>query len=270
MKQMRKIIEIDEKLCNGCGECVPSCHEGAIQIIDGKARLVAERYCDGLGACLGECPTGALRIVERPAEAFDEEATEAHVAALSAEQDMPKPMAGGCPSAQPHQFNRPAAASRPRGGGCPSAQAHRFDRPAAASTTPNTEPQASELGHWPVQIKLVSPAAPFLDGADLLVAADCVPVAYAGFHRDFLADKAVMIGCPKFDNPQEYIQKFTDIFSQAAVRSVTVVVMQVPCCQGLPMIVQEGIRQAGRYDIPVEKVIISLDGQILERQALVA
>lgn len=240
MKILRKIIEIDEDLCNGCGECVPSCHEGAIKIIDGKARLVADRYCDGLGACLGHCPTGALQVVEREAEDFDEEAVKAHLSVQAA----PAPHAGhACPSAQMTQF-----APRP------------------ISTAPQ-ESQTSELTHWPVQIRLVPPHAPFLQGADLLVAADCAPIAYANFHRDFLQGKAVMVGCPKFDNAQEYIQRFADIFSQADIKSVTVVVMQVPCCQGLPMIVQRSMEMSGRQ-IPGEIVILTLQGIILTREPL--
>ncbi len=240
MKTLRKIIEIDEDLCTGCGECVPSCHEGAIKIIDGKARLVADRYCDGLGACLGHCPTGALQVVEREADDFDEEAVKVHLEAQAA----PAPRAGHvCPSARMTQF-----APRP------------------AAETP-LEPQASELTHWPVQIRLVPPHAPFLQGADLLVAADCAPIAYANFHRDFLQGKAVMVGCPKFDNAQEYIQRFADIFSQADIKSVTVVVMQVPCCQGLPMIVQRGMEMAGRQ-IPGELVILTMQGSILTRKPL--
>ncbi len=240
MKTLRKIIEIDEALCTGCGECVPSCHEGAIKIIDGKARLVSDRYCDGLGACLGHCPTGALQVVEREADDFDEEAVKTHLAA----QATPAPRQGhACPSARMTQF---------------------APRPAAE---PPLTSQASELTHWPVQIRLVPPHAPFLQGADLLVAADCAPIAYANFHRDFLQGKAVMVGCPKFDNAQEYIQRFADIFLQADIKSVTVVVMQVPCCQGLPVIVQRGLEMAGRR-IPGELVILSLQGDILARKPL--
>ena len=221
MKTVRKIIEINEDLCNGCGECVSACAEGAIKIIDGKARLVSDQYCDGLGACLGECPTGALKIVEREAEVFVEPPA-AHAA-------------HACPGAQVQQFEKSAA------------PAERHD---------------SALAHWPVQIRLVPPNAPFLQGAHLLVAADCVPVAYANFHQDFLEGKAVMVGCPKFDDQAAYVQRFADIFQTSDIKSVTVVVMQVPCCQGLPLIVQKGMEQAGKH-IPTEKVIISLDGQIL-------
>ncbi|HPO17115.1 MAG TPA: 4Fe-4S dicluster domain-containing protein [Candidatus Hydrogenedentes bacterium] len=240
MKILRKIIAIDEDLCTGCGVCVPSCHEGAIQIIDGKARLISDRYCDGLGACLGHCPTGALQVVEREAEDFDEEAVKAHLAG----QTTPAPHEGHtCPSARMTQF-----APRP-------------------VDTATQESLASELTHWPVQIRLVPPHAPFLQGADLLVAADCTPIAYANFHRDFVKEKTVMMGCPKFDNTQEYIQRFADIFSQANIKSVTVVVMQVPCCQGLPMIIQRGMEMSGKQ-IPGEVVILTLQGGILARKPL--
>ena len=257
MATTRKIIEINEALCNGCGECVPSCEEGAIQIVNGKAKLVADRYCDGLGACLGECPTGALQIVEREAEEFDEAAVEAHLAAQ--QPHRPQHGAGGCPSSQP----RPLA-----GGGCPSARLHNFAKPQAPRHEP-AQASPSELSHWPVQINLVPPHAPFLEGADILVAADCVPVAFPDFHRDLLRGRTVMIGCPKFDNLQEYTLKFSEIFGRVRVRSVTVAVMQVPCCQSLPLAVQKGMELAGG-DVPIEKVVISLEGEILQRSVMAA
>lgn len=239
MKRNRKIIEIDESLCNGCGACVPSCAEGAIRIVNGKATLVAEKYCDGLGACLGECPTGALRVVEREADDFEEPAP------------APSPAPSACSS----------------GGGCPGARIQQFGHRLSSSPCAVSAPMQSELGHWPVQIRLVPPGAPFLQGAHLLVAADCVPVAFPAFHRDFLRGKAVMIGCPKFDDPEPYIEKFEAIFRQSAIQGVTVVVMEVPCCQGLPAIVQEGMRRAGGH-FPLEKVVISLDGKLVRRQEM--
>jgi Fe-S-cluster-containing hydrogenase component 2 len=226
----RSIIEIDEDLCNGCGQCVPSCAEGAIQVIDGKARLVSETFCDGLGACLGECPTGALKIVERDADAYDEAAVETHL------EREKKPAHSGCPGAQLRTF-KPNAAPR--------------ERP---------EHSESALTHWPVQIRLVPPTAPFLRGADLLVTADCVPIAYPNFHQDFLDGKVVLVGCPKFDDVELYVQRFADIFASADIRSVTVVVMEVPCCQALPMIIERGMRLVGAA-IPVEKVVIGLNGE---------
>ncbi len=250
MKVTRKIIEIDEELCDGCGQCVPSCAEGALQIVDGKAKLVADLYCDGLGACLGECPNGALQVVEREADEFDEAAVEERLESI-AKEETPQviPMTGGCPSAQLKSFAQPAAQQEARESAQGSAQ--------------------SELTHWPVQVKLVPPTAPFLKGADLLVAADCTSVAYPNFHRDFLKGRAVMVGCPKFDDVEGYIQKFADIFSTADLKSVSVVVMEVPCCQGLPIIVERGMEAAGKK-VPVEKVVISARGEVLGREKLAA
>jgi len=248
MKIMRKIIEIDEELCDGCGECVPSCAEGAIELVDGKARLVAEKYCDGLGACMGECPNGALSIVEREAEDFDEEAVEAAIKERNEEPPGPT-LACGCPSTQVKTFEP----YLPDG-----------SQPDSTRGGPGTG-DLSLLSHWPVQINLVPPDAPFLKGADLLVAADCAPVAYPGFHRDFVRDRAVMIGCPKFDDIPEYTRKFRDIFKVAGIRSVTVLVMEVPCCSGLPMIVKRAMEAAGK-NIPLEVVVVGSRGKILERE----
>jgi Pyruvate/2-oxoacid:ferredoxin oxidoreductase delta subunit len=251
MKVKRKIIEIDEERCDGCGQCAPSCAEGAIEIIDGKARLVAEKYCDGLGACLGECPKDALRIVEREAEEFDEEAVEDYLQDKESEEsEQAGTMACGCPSAHLQSFD---SASSCRDANQPRTEAHK----------------RSELTHWPVQIRLVPPTAPFLKGADLLVAADCTPIAYPNFHADFIRDKVVMLGCPKFDEQQAYVKKFAEIFRTAGVRSVGVVVMEVPCCQGLPMIVQKGMEISGKK-IPMEKIVISTRGEVLNRQRMVA
>ncbi len=244
MKVTRKIIEIDEELCDGCGDCVPSCAEGALQIVDGKARLAADVYCDGLGACLGECPTGALTIVEREAEEFDEAAVEEYLSSIAQEEaPQEETMACGCPSSQIQAF-------------APLTSCEEANKPAVQSGA------GSALSHWPVQIKLVPPMAPFLKGADLLVAADCTPIAYPNFHQDFLKGKAVMVGCPKFDDVQEYIGKFADVFKTADIKSVTVVVMEVPCCSGLPIIVEKGMEMAGRK-VPMETVVISARGEIL-------
>lgn len=242
MKANRKIIKIDDELCDGCGVCVPSCAEGAIEVVDGKARVVAEKYCDGLGACLRECPKGALTVEEREAEEFDEKAVEEHLSASEKEKPAQGiPMAHGCPSAKLQTF-----AAKPLGEEVPTLQ-------------------ASALSHWPVQIRLVPPTAPFLKGANLLVAADCAPVAYPNFHRDFLKGKAVMVGCPKFDDVQGYVDKFTDIFRSANIRSVTVLDMEVPCCSALPKIVRRGMELAGK-SVPMEEVVISARGEILKRE----
>jgi NAD-dependent dihydropyrimidine dehydrogenase PreA subunit len=250
MKVIRKIIKIDEDLCNGCGNCVPACAEGALEIIDGKARVIADIYCDGLGACLGECPTGALKIEERPADEFDEHAVEQMLTEKQASPEASRvlPMAaGGCPSTRMVQSFGSGSATAPVAG----------------------EPVESALSHWPVQIMLVPPTAPFLKGADLLVLADCVPVAFPTLHRDFLQGKRVMLGCPKFDNAEAYIDKFEQICRQSGIRSITSVVMEVPCCAALPVIVQKGIQRSG-VKIPLEEVVISVRGKILQRRPIAA
>ena len=258
MKTVRKIIEIDEELCDGCGNCVPSCAEGALQIIDGKARVVADLYCDGLGACLGECPLGALQIVEREADEFDEEAVEEYLAKQKQQEPVQEAPAfsGGCPSARLQNFASPQSASAPS----PCQEAN---KPAAFGEA------ESALSHWPVQIMLIPPTAPFLKGADLLVLADCVPVAFPTVHRDFIKDKAVMMGCPKLDDAQHYIEKFAQICKQSGIKSITSVIMEVPCCGGLPMIVKKGMEMSG-VNIPMEEVVISTRGQILERNQVAA
>jgi len=251
MKVMRKIIEIDEDLCNGCGDCIISCSEGALELVDGKARLVAEVYCDGLGACLGECPTGALKIIERAADDFDEAAVEAHLEARHhSEQPSQEVLPCGCPSTRLQTF----AQSDPCG--CANAPA-------------SHESAQSRLTHWPIQLRLVPPTAPFLKNADLLIAADCTSFAYASFHQDFLKGKTLLVGCPKFDDARAYVEKLSEIFTKADVKSITVLVMEVPCCHGLPMIVREAMRMAGRI-IPLELVVIGVRGEVLQREAMVA
>lgn len=247
MKSVRKIIEIDEELCDGCGQCVLSCAEGAIEIIDGKARLIKESYCDGLGACLGECPQGALRIIQRESEEFDPEAVEHHLMEREkAAQGKAIPMAAAT--------------------GCPSAQLRTFEVTCETANQPGVQAGGpSALAHWPVQVRLVPPNAPFLQSAHLLVTADCVPVAYPRFHQDFLPGKAVLIGCPKFDNVQEYVQKFAEIFKKAEVKEVTVLDMEVPCCSALTMIVKKGMELSGR-NIPIGTVTIGVQGQIVRRE----
>ena len=249
MKTLRKIIEIDEDLCDGCGQCVPACAEGAIQIIDGKAKVISDNLCDGLGACLGECPTGALKIVEREAEEFDEEAVEKHLEELqSADNSDSEP--------------EPALAC-----GCPSQQVRIFDKNGQKSA-PREEGQAAQsaLTHWPVQIRLVPAKASFLKGADLLVLADCVAVAYPDLHKDLLEGKAVMMGCPKFDDIDAYADKFAEVFAQAGIRSVTTVTMEVPCCSGLPQVVKKGMEKSGAK-VPHKEIVISTQGRILKEAA---
>jgi ferredoxin len=251
MKVMRKIIEIDEELCDGCGLCVPSCAEGALQIIDGKAKLVGDKYCDGLGACLGECPNDALITVEREVEAFDEEAVEELLKSREEEKKAGEAVLPcGCPSTLLQSFSPPLE----RHGTIEA-----VSRPAVPSA----------LTHWPILINLVPATAPFLKGADLLIAADCTSFTYPNFHEDFLKGKVLMVGCPKFDEVKEYIQKFAEIFSTADIKSVTIAVIEVPCCQGLAMIVKKAMNLAGKQ-IPMEQVVISTRGEVLKKERLAA
>lgn len=239
-KIMRNIIEIDEELCNGCGQCVTGCAEGALQIVDDKAKVVSEIFCDGLGACIGECPTGALKIVQREAAPFDEEAVKKHLA-----KQEPETMPCGCPSAHIQIFDKP-----------PSCQT------AGKLAQLPGAPEESALSHWPIKIKLIPPGAPFLKGADILVLADCTAAVFPSLHRDWLKGKVVMMGCPKFDDIQEYVLKFTDIFQTDNITSVTTAVMEVPCCFGLPQIVKKGMEAAG-INIPIKEITLSLRGKIL-------
>ena len=247
-KMKRKIIEIDENKCNGCGQCVEACAEGAIQLVNGKAKLVADNYCDGLAACVGECPVDALKIVEREAEAFDAEAAEHYVQQLKAQRSAGETLPCGCPSTKMEMFGSPCEAA---------------NRPVSQSGSD------SALTHWPVQIRLVPPFAPFLQKAHLLVASDCAPVAYPDFHKDFLKGRTVLVGCPKFDDTEAYVAKFAEVFKVADIQSVTILIMEVPCCSKMPMIVQEGMAQAGK-NIPTEIVVISGRGNIIKRNKLAA
>lgn len=243
-KARRDIIRIDEEKCDGCGLCATACAEGAIRIIDGKARLISESYCDGLGACLGECPQGALTIEAREAAEFDEAAVQAHM--------------------QPMPPKKPAAIDLPLACGCPSTHLQTFDAAVPASGGGSTQAIPSALTHWPVQIRLVPPTAPFLKGARLLVAADCTPVACPDFHRVFLPGRVVLLGCPKFDDADAYVQKFAAIFATADIRDVTVLIMEVPCCSSLPVIVRRAMALAGKT-IPLETVVISSRGIVINR-----
>jgi NAD-dependent dihydropyrimidine dehydrogenase PreA subunit len=252
MKVMRKIIEIDDKLCDGCGQCILSCAEGALQIIDGKARVVADNLCDGLGACMGECPTGALQIVEREADEFDEVAVEKHLeAADTSEAPVAKSgpgapvMACGCPSQQIRDLS-PG----------PHPKAHAAPGESASASSP------SRLGQWPVQIRLVPASAPFLKNADLLVLADCVAVTCPDLHERLIAGRIVMMGCPKFDDVDGYVEKFKEVFEKADIRSVTVAEMEVPCCAGLPWIVKKAMDAAGKK-IPAREIVFDPRGRII-------
>jgi NAD-dependent dihydropyrimidine dehydrogenase PreA subunit len=236
-KLKRKIVKIDEEKCDGCGSCVIACAEGALKIIDGKAKLISEKYCDGLGACLGDCPQDAIIIEERDADEFNEEAVKHH---LAAKEHNDEKLPCGCPSTTVTQFERKAA---------------------TAVATDDTKVQESMLGHWPVQLTLVPVNAPFLRGADLVLAAHCTPFAYAGFHRDFLKNHALLIACPKLDDFSAHQAKLTEIMRHSGVKSVTVVRMEVPCCSGLTHMVKEAISTSGN-DIPLSEVIIGVKGDL--------
>jgi ferredoxin len=237
----RQIIRIDQDKCDGCGLCVPSCAEGAIQIVDGKAQLLAERFCDGLGACLGECPQGALTIEERDAEEFVGPAP----GAPQVEGPVPPPEAPG------------------EGFVCPGSRMQQFQRTASPT------PEASALIHWPIKLRLVTPKATFLKGASLLVAADCAPFAAGDFHSRYLAGKAVVCGCPKFDDIPEHVAKLTAILKENEVREITIVNMEVPCCFGLVQIVRQALEAAGQ-SLPVTICTLGTAGQVLQQQKIKA
>jgi len=254
---IRKMVKIDEDKCNGCGLCVPSCAEGAIQIIDGKARLIADNLCDGLGACLGDCPVDAITIEEREADEFDEVAVEDHLKQIGRE---PQPHhheaaapSGGCPSAAVKSFAAPAA-----GGGCPSAKTMNFsEQKEEQSQSVGSRP--SRLAQWPIQLHLLPPTAPFFQNADVVLAADCAPFAYADFQEDLLKGKALAIACPKLDNTEPYVDKLVAMITQSNIKSLTVVHMEVPCCNGLIFMARQAIEKSGR-DIPFDTVCIGIRG----------
>jgi NAD-dependent dihydropyrimidine dehydrogenase PreA subunit len=237
-KLLRKIVKIDEEKCNGCGACVPSCAEGALQIIDGKAKLVSEQYCDGLGACLGECPQGAITIEEREAEEFNEEVVEHH---LWSKEHATEELPCGCSSATVTQFARRTTP----------------EKPATEIAEATAE---SMLTHWPVQLTLVPPSAPFLQRADLVLVADCVPFAYASFHQEFLIDHALVVACPKLDDFEAHLNKLTEILHHSEPKSITVVHMEVPCCSGLVYMARQAIIASGK-DIPLKEVTIGIRGE---------
>ena len=249
---VREVIEIDETLCDGCGDCVTACAEGAIAIIDGKAKLISEVYCDGLGACLGHCPQGALKVITREADAFDETAVEDHLQRLRNEQP------NVAPQPQLSVVSQPAMMG---GGGCPGSRAQTHQPVAAPETGDTGVP--SQLSHWPVQLHLVPPTAPFFQGQDVLLAADCVAFAVGDFHQRWLAGSSLAIACPKLDSNQEiYLQKLVAMIDIAEVRSLRVMVMEVPCCGGLVRLAEEAVRRANR-DIAVECIVVGTQGHIL-------
>lgn len=280
----RKIIEIDADKCNGCGQCITGCPEGALQMIDGKARLVSDLFCDGLGACIGTCPQGAITITEREAEPYDERKVmekivtqgknviKAHLEHLKehgeegflkeavdfldekvienpvgeGQKERKRPLPCACPGSMVRDMTK-----RPRSS----------DSEASADSAISPGKQESELRQWPVQLMLVPPNAPFLKDSDLLIAADCVPFANANFHSDFLKGKALLMGCPKLDDIEHYEEKLTEIFKSNDIKSITLLHMQVPCCHGLRRLVEEALRKSGK-DIGLDVKIISIDGEV--------
>ncbi|MCX5797714.1 MAG: 4Fe-4S binding protein [Elusimicrobia bacterium] len=236
----RKIIRINESKCDGCGLCASACAEGAIKIIDGKAKLVSETYCDGLGACLGECPQGALTIEERDALIFDEEAVQEH-------------MKKERPAEHPHAAHH---------GGCPSARAMDFGSP-KIEPSGQVQPVKSALSHWPVQLHLISPAAPYFQKADVVLAADCVAYALGGFHETYLQGRRLSIACPKLDSDQEeYVEKVRSLIDDAKINTLTVMIMQVPCCSGLLAMAKKAAAGAKRK-VPLKAVVVGLKGDVL-------
>jgi len=237
----RKIIEINDELCNGCGQCVNACAEGALKMVDGKAKLVSDIFCDGLGACIGDCPTGALKLIERDAPEFDEHAVEKHL------DQMKKPAA-------------PATLAC----GCPGSAAMAF---AIKDTPAETGSFSSNLSHFPVKLQLLHPQAPFLKDADLLLMADCCALCYPGIHQNMIRGKAIAMGCPKLDDLNAHVEKLTQILKHGGIRSLTVVHMEVPCCSGFVRAAQLAVQHAG-VSIPLRHVTISRRGDIIEEGSL--
>ncbi len=274
---IREIVTIDEEKCDGCGLCVPACHEGAIRVVNGKARLASDRLCDGLGACLGHCPQDAIRIERREADEFDEAAVAAHAGQVEATPAVLLHAAVASVQADrrampvvvvPASVPSPAAA---HAGGCPS---QRFARLAPPPSDPAPLRSAefaagrSELGQWPVQLRLLPARAPVFQNADLLLTADCVPFALPNFH-DLLQGHALAIACPKLDDTSSYVPKLTEIISANQLKSITVVHMEVPCCTGILMMVLQARANSG-VDVPIDDVVVSVRGEILSRRRLPA
>ncbi|MFH2052134.1 MAG: 4Fe-4S dicluster domain-containing protein [bacterium] len=270
---LRKIVNIDEDLCDGCGDCVPSCAEGAIRIIDGKARLVGDMLCDGLGACLGDCPRGAITIVERDAAAFDEDAVEKHLAGLGRSHD---PAHGGpAPDFQPAPVplsvlpgSTRAPAPQQAGGGCPGSRPLQFGDPAPAAAGSPGAPISghSQLRQWPVQLHLISPKAPCYQEADVLLAADCCAFAVGDFHDRFLKGKALAVACPKLDSDLDvYVAKLAAMIDLSRINTLTVLMMQVPCCSGLLRLAREAVMDAERK-VPIKQIIVGVQGEVLKEE----
>ena len=268
---IRKIIHIDEEKCNGCGACAEACHEGAIGMVNGKAKLLRDDYCDGLGDCLPTCPTGAITFVEREAAAYNEAAVKANMAAKAAGlpgkdehgaaekacgSNDAHGMAGGCPGSRMRMMKREGMALKDAGNTAAGTGAPASDVAGARG------PVQSQLANWPVQIKLAPVNAPYFDGAKLLIAADCAAYAYANFHQEFIRGKVTLIGCPKLDDV-DYSEKLTEIIQNNDIKSVTIVRMEVPCCGGLEMAAKRALQNSGKF-IPWQVVTIGIEGNIIE------
>jgi len=285
---VRTMVHIDEDKCDGCGLCVPDCAEGALQIVDGKAKLVSDIYCDGLGACLGSCPQDAITMVDRDADEYDEGAVNDRLMELgrdplpeshdhgAAKEEASCADGGvedvgcGCQGTMAQSFDKPAplaAPAAPKMGGCPGSRSQSFDAPKASPPVDQAGPVASRLANWPIQIMLVPPKAPYLDGADLLLAADCAPFAYGDFHRRFMEGKTLLVGCPKLDDTQVYVEKLSHMFRENNINSISVVYMEVPCCTGLVQLVQEALRQSGA-NIPTTLYRVGIKGDFVEERTL--
>ncbi|NQS99824.1 MAG: 4Fe-4S binding protein [Candidatus Omnitrophica bacterium] len=270
----RKIIKIDEAKCNGCGQCIPNCPEGALQIIDEKARLISDLFCDGLGACIGHCPQDAITVEEREAEEYNESKVMENV--IKQGENVIKAHLEHLKDHHQHQYLQQAIAflkekkiEVPQLGhqdahvasGCPGVKVMEFAKKQTPANKGKSVHRESELRQWPVQIKLVPPAAPYFKDADLLVAADCVPFAYADFHQELLKDKKLLIGCPKLDDAELYKEKIAQILKQNEIKSITCAHMEVPCCFGLVNIIKEAIELSGK-NIPFRGVTVGIQGEI--------
>ncbi len=253
----RKIIKIDEELCDGCALCIPSCPEGALQIIDGKAKLVKESFCDGLGACLGDCPQDALKIVEVVTEEYDERGVIEHI-----KTNAPEKLQTHIEHMKQNQFSIPSHQSH--FGGCPSSRAMQFE------SSPNVEPttrSSSQLRQWPIQLHLVPPTAPYFQKADICIVADCIPFAYANFHSDIMDGNAIAIACPKLDDVSPYVEKLTQIFHHAQPKNITVAIMEVPCCSGLVHMTKQAVINA-ELNLPLEVIVIGIRGNLITKQLI--